>query len=164
MRKWSKRGQTDPIFWEWIFEASCCRNGQNWPKSLSLPSWWRFRPCRSCFAHKFWAPGTWRSIYQKLYSRKRKKQSPSFKNLKAKPEKYIFIKLFFIKYYIFLNICKHQKPLLSSIKIEAFNHSKHTRSSQSFPKTSSSQSGAWQISLSAGFSCSAHIPSRLHTT
>ena len=94
MRKWSKIGQTDPIFWEWIFQALCCRIGQNRPKNLSLPSWWRFRPCRSCFAHKFWAPGTWRSIYQKLYSQKRKKQSPSFKNLKAKPEKYIFIKLF----------------------------------------------------------------------
>ena len=116
----------------------------------------------------FWtqvlSPGHMALYIPKIILSKKKEAKPELQKFESEAGKIHFYKAFFIKYYIFLNICKHQKPLLSSIKIEAFNHSKHTRSSQSFPKTSSSQSGAWQISLSAGFSCSAHIASRLHTT
>ena len=116
------------------------------------------------FCTQVLSPGHMALYIPKIILSKKKEAKPELQKFQSEAGKIHFYKAFFIKYYIFLNICKHQKPLLSSIKIEAFNHSKHTRSSQSFPKTSSSQSGAWQISLSAGFSCSAHIPSRLHTT
>ena len=45
--------------------------------------------------HTSFEPRAHGALYTKNYTlKKEKKQSPSFKNFKAKPEKYIFIKLF----------------------------------------------------------------------